>query len=85
MVERAAALAPGELVEIGDLPPDLAGASSRTFRYPTDRMRSMEELERDYIEWVLERVGHNKSRAAEVLGINRVSLYRKLRKGQVSE
>ena len=84
-MERGAALATGRRIEVGDLPPDLADPNARTFRYPADQLQSLEELERDYIEWVLERVDHNKSRAAQVLGIDRVSLYRRLRKRQVSE
>jgi len=47
-------------------------------------MKSLDELEAQYTRWVLERVGNNKSRAAQVLGIDRVSLYRKLRRREVS-
>ena len=85
IVERGAALATAGRIDVADLPPDLAEPNTRTFRYPADRLQSIEELEREYIEWVLEQVGHNKSRAAQILGINRVSLYRRLRKRQVSE
>jgi len=85
IVERGAALARGSRIEVGDLPADLVNPDARTFRYPTEQIKSLDELERDYIEWVLERVEHNKSRAARVLGIDRVSLYRRLRKRQVSE
>jgi DNA-binding NtrC family response regulator len=85
IVERAATLATGARIEVGNLPPDLAGLDSHTFRYPTEPLSSLEQIERDYIAWVLERVGNNKSRAAQVLGIDRVSLYRKLRKRQVTE
>ena len=35
-------------------------------------------IERAYIEWVLRAEGGNKSRAAEVLGIDPSTLYRKL-------
>jgi DNA-binding protein Fis len=35
-------------------------------------------VERAYIAWVLESVGGNKTRAAEVLGIDPSTLYRKL-------
>ncbi len=38
----------------------------------------MEIIERAYIEWVLRAEGGNKSRAAEVLGIDPSTLYRKL-------
>jgi len=39
----------------------------------------------DYIQWVLDQCRHNKSQAAKLLGINRVSLYRKLKKSQLRE
>ena len=39
---------------------------------------AMEVIERAYIEWVLQAEGGNKSRAAEVLGIDPSTLYRKL-------
>jgi DNA-binding NtrC family response regulator len=38
----------------------------------------MEVIERAYIQWVLQAEGGNKSRAAEVLGIDPSTLYRKL-------
>ncbi|NWF94479.1 MAG: sigma-54-dependent Fis family transcriptional regulator [Syntrophaceae bacterium] len=39
---------------------------------------TIEQLERDYIRRVLTEVGGNKSRAAEILGLDRKTLYRKL-------
>lgn len=44
-------------------------------RFPT-----LLELEQEYVQKVLAHVAGNKSRAAEVLGIDRVSLWRKLKK-----
>ena len=38
----------------------------------------MEVIEQAYIQWVLHAEGGNKSRAAEVLGIDPSTLYRKL-------
>lgn len=35
---------------------------------------------REYIEWILKQVDENKTRAAEILGIDRVSLWRKLKR-----
>ena len=40
----------------------------------------MDENEREYITWVLGQVNDNKTRAAEILGIDRVSLWRKLKR-----
>jgi two-component system response regulator HydG len=39
---------------------------------------TLEVIERAYIEWVLHCEGGNKTRAAEVLGIDPSTLYRKL-------
>jgi DNA-binding NtrC family response regulator len=49
-------------------------------RYGKDQMASdlMEQLEKEYIRKVLIEVGGNKSRAAEILGLDRKTLYRKL-------
>ncbi|MEW5787236.1 MAG: helix-turn-helix domain-containing protein [Pseudomonadota bacterium] len=40
----------------------------------------MEEQERDYILWVLDEAHGNQTLAAQMLGIDRVSLWRKLKK-----
>jgi two-component system response regulator HydG len=45
----------------------------------------MEIIERAYIEWVLKAEGGNKSRAAEVLGIDPSTLYRKLARYGLNE
>ena len=41
-------------------------------------LRSLEEVERDYVRWVLDQVDGNKSAAARALGIGRNTLARKL-------
>ncbi len=45
-----------------------------------DRFPTLLELEQKYVQKVLAHVDGNKSRAAVVLGIDRVSLWRKLKK-----
>jgi DNA-binding NtrC family response regulator len=42
--------------------------------------RSLEDVEKDHILHVLEDTGGNQTRAAEVLGIDRVTLHHKLKK-----
>ncbi|HNZ22754.1 MAG TPA: sigma-54 dependent transcriptional regulator [Polyangiaceae bacterium] len=83
IVERAATLAVGERIDVANLPPDMTAMEVRAFRFDTEPIRTLEQVERDYIQWVLNRVGHNKTQAARLLGIDRVSLYRKLRKEQL--
>jgi len=43
----------------------------------TAEPQSLEEMEKSHIIRILERVKFNKSRAATILGIDRVTLYRK--------
>ena len=44
-----------------------------------DRVKTIEELNKEYAEKVLDMLGGNKSKAAEVLGISRTSLWRILK------
>jgi two-component system response regulator HydG len=50
-------------------------------QHPLDLARkqlmSLRELEQLYISWVLERSGGNKTRAAEILGVDPSTLYRR--------
>jgi two-component system response regulator HydG len=78
-VERAVLLSPGPAVAAEALPERVTArkaeplVSERAPASPT-----LEAIERAYIAWVLRNEGGNKSRAAEVLGIDPSTLYRKL-------
>lgn len=80
IVERGIALTNGGMIEMAHLPEDLKELSIKTFRRREGKIPSLDEQERSYIEWVLKEVGGNKTLAAQVLGIDRVSLWRKLKK-----
>ncbi len=80
IVERGVALASGNTIELAHLPEDLRELNIRTFRKKEGRMPSLEEQETAYIKWVLNEVGGNRTAAAQILGIDRVSLWRKLKK-----
>ncbi len=80
IIERGVALCKGETLQVAHLPEDIRGYGIRTFRTSEGRIPSLEEQERNYILWVLNQVGGNKSEAARVLGIDRVSLWRKLKR-----
>jgi transcriptional regulator with PAS, ATPase and Fis domain len=76
IIERAIVLARGETIEIEHLPE----MAVHTFRSNKGIIPSLDEQERSYIEWVLDQTDGNKSKAADILGIDRVSLWRKLKK-----
>ncbi|OYY95482.1 MAG: Fis family transcriptional regulator [Hydrogenophilales bacterium 28-61-23] len=80
IIERGVALCQGDTLEAAHLPDDLRDLSIRAFRRRDGRVIPLEEQERDYILWVLEEANGNQTLAASMLGIDRVSLWRKLKK-----
>ena len=78
-VERAVALARGDVLQLVDFPRGVteAGPTGEALFGP-DELVPMDEIERRYVAHVMERVGGNKSSAARVLGFDRKTLYRKL-------
>ena len=78
-LERAAVLCQGDVLTPGELPARVVErqpeplVSEKPPANPT-----LEVIERAYIYWVLKAEGGNKARAAEVLGIDPSTLYRKL-------
>lgn len=79
IVERAVTLANGEVIEPHHLPTDLQQLAFRV-RDPQRELLTLDENEREYILWVLRQVNDNKTKAAEILGIDRVSLWRKIKR-----
>ncbi|MBT3048369.1 MAG: sigma-54 dependent transcriptional regulator [Candidatus Thiodiazotropha sp. (ex Clathrolucina costata)] len=85
IIERAVTLARDRLLTTADLPPALVEGAIHVVREEAGRLPTLAEREADYIEYVLERSGRNRTRAAKVLGIDRVSLWRKLKKYGMEE
>jgi DNA-binding NtrC family response regulator len=85
IIERGVALANGSTIELAHLPEDLKELSIKTFRKKEGKIPSLDEQEQSYIQWVLNESGGNKTLAAQVLGIDRVSLWRKLKKYGLAE
>ncbi|KPK01294.1 MAG: Fis family transcriptional regulator [Nitrospira bacterium SG8_35_4] len=85
IIERGVALSNSTMIELGQLSEDLKELSIRTFRRKDGKIPSLEEQEISYIQWVLKEVGGNKTLAAQTLGIDRVSLWRKLKKFGLDE
>ncbi len=80
IIERGVALSNGPAIELAHLPDDLKALNLRTFRRKDAGLPTLEEQETAYIKWVLKEAGGNKTVAAQMLGIDRVSLWRKLKK-----
>lgn len=83
IVERCAAFAKGDKIGTEDLPPDIKEMEVFSLHKEDHPYRTLEDLEKEYIHWVMSKTGKNKSRTARILGIDRVSLYRKLKKHQI--
>jgi DNA-binding NtrC family response regulator len=77
-VERAVILCDGELITREHLPPDMAGKGpdKQAFRLPYGLTLDM--VEKEYILGSLQRMGGNKARTAEILGVSEKTLYNKL-------
>jgi two-component system, NtrC family, response regulator HydG len=74
VIQRLAVMNEGDLVEAPDLPQLMRFSGLRT----ASLTRSLAEVEQEYIHNVLESVSGNKTRAAEILGIDRKTLREKL-------
>jgi DNA-binding NtrC family response regulator len=79
VIERAVTLGHGPAVLPADLPPNLAGGANPLER-ALAREATLEDLERDYIAVILQRTKGHQIRAATILGIDRRTLYRKIRR-----
>jgi two-component system response regulator HydG len=87
-IERAVALTRFEEIAVEDLPEKVQ--NYRRSRVvvdldDTEHLASMEEVERRYILRVLEAAGGQRTRAAQILGLDRKTLYRKLERWGISE
>ena len=80
IIERGVALAKEDTIETGHLPEDLRGTCLYTFRKKSGVIPTLADQEKAYVEWVLRETGENKTLAAQALGIDRVSLWRKMKK-----
>ncbi|HKX32133.1 MAG TPA: sigma-54 dependent transcriptional regulator [Blastocatellia bacterium] len=83
-VEYALAIGTGPVLTIEDLPMQISGLVGKNVSIePAAEGRTLEDVERRHILRILEETGGNHLRAAEILGINRRTLYRKLKSYQL--
>jgi DNA-binding NtrC family response regulator len=75
LVERLVLLCPGNRIDASQFPPELVGTAASATPPVSS---SLADAERTHIRTVLARVGGNKTKAAEILGISRQTLRAKL-------
>jgi transcriptional regulator with PAS, ATPase and Fis domain len=80
-IERAFILS-GEEIDLDSLPPKVQNTSKRSFKTRDDEnfRPTLEEMERRYLMEVLNSVDEDKAKAANILGIDLSTLYRKLKR-----
>jgi DNA-binding NtrC family response regulator len=82
VIERAITLSQGGVITTDDLPPRVRIQESTPPLSADDLaelfsgLPNLDEIERRYILHVLDATGNNRKRTAEILGINRKTLYR---------
>lgn len=80
LIKRGVALCTGDTVALAHLPDALRDFALRHPRRKEGRIPTLDEQERDHIRWVLKETNGNQTLAAQILGIDRVSLWRKLKR-----
>jgi len=81
VVQRIVVMSDTDVIEVPDLPSLMRFSALRRQGFD----RTLAEVEQEYIQNVLDSVGGNKSRAAEILGIDRKTLREKLRRAEGEE
>jgi DNA-binding NtrC family response regulator len=84
VIGNACMMVDGNLIDISDLPERLRGPFNDGMG-GDETFLSLEEIQRRHILRVLDGVGGNKARAAEVLGIGRATIYQLLTKMKIEE
>ena len=80
VVERAVAMGTAPVVRVEDLPDYIRNLTIETYRQSASVIPTLEEQEKRYIQWVIEKSEGNKTRAARIMGIDRASLWRKIKR-----
>jgi transcriptional regulator with PAS, ATPase and Fis domain len=81
VISSACITAPGDFIDLDDLPEHLQRRGPRSVEGEAWRPLSLEEVRNVHIQRVLTMCQGNRLRAAQILGIGRTSLYRYLKRG----
>ncbi|MDP7135010.1 MAG: sigma-54-dependent Fis family transcriptional regulator, partial [Planctomycetota bacterium] len=81
VVERMVVMSSGQVIQLEDIPLEVRGASpaSGPAEITTDPLCTLADLERVHIIRILQHTGGNKKEAAQMLGIDRSTLYARIK------
>jgi DNA-binding NtrC family response regulator len=87
VIERAVLLGNGSMIGLQELAPSPVALDSPSapLNAAVAKAYTLRELERQYIQRVLQDVKGNKTEAAKILGVDRTTLYRKLEDYKIKE
>jgi len=84
LIERIVVLSDKSYIDVDEIPGGEAGSAEEFFQSATGDLPTLEQLEKRYIGLVMQKTQGKKEKAAEILGINRRTLYRKEREYNLS-
>ena len=84
VIERAIILATEEYITLNELPERIKGEKNLSQSFKPLK-EALEEFEKNIILKTLKQCAYNKERVAQLLGIDLATLYRKLKKYQLTE
>lgn len=80
VIDRAITLTNNKILLLSDIPGEICQGNGGDEAGPDHRLPTLEEVKLKYIEQILEHTDGNQNMAAEILGIDRKTLYRILKK-----
>ncbi len=87
VLERAAILTKKTFIDLVDLPKDLLNFSESKLKMPffsKENLATLDEMEKEYITFLLKKTENNLRKTAIVLDISRTTLYNKLKRYDIS-
>jgi len=82
VVERAVVIEDDKVITLSSLPSHIRNLG-RSRKIVGAKLKSLDELEKEHIQSVLKETNWNRSKAARILGIDRKTLYEKLRRYEI--
>ena len=80
VIERGITLADKPTIGVEHLPDYIRNLAIETYRTASSELPTLEEQEQRYIRWILKKTEGNRTQAAKIMAIDRVSLWRKLKR-----